>query len=141
MRLLFICIGNICRSPMAAGLAQKMLEGQVQAESAGIAPFGGSAANEVIRMMRLEGVDLSGHRPRHVASVSLGDFDCVVSMDPYVHGYLEEPCREAGSKLISWDIDDPYGQDIDAYTRSLGAIRSHVKDLLEELGLPSGEER
>ncbi|MEE9125004.1 MAG: low molecular weight protein arginine phosphatase, partial [candidate division NC10 bacterium] len=41
MRLLFICIGNICRSPMAAGLAQKMLEGQVQAESAGIAPFGG----------------------------------------------------------------------------------------------------
>ncbi|MBW8065206.1 MAG: low molecular weight protein arginine phosphatase, partial [Nitrospira sp.] len=40
MRLLFVCIGNICRSPMAAGLAQKMLQGHAQVESAGIAPFG-----------------------------------------------------------------------------------------------------
>ena len=141
MRLLFVCIGNICRSPMAAGLAQKMLQGAAQVESAGIAPYGDSAADETVRVMQQEGVDLSDHRPKDVAALPLRDFDCIVALDALVHRYLNEICRVPRIKLISWDIDDPYGQDISAYTRSLGTIRSYVKDLLADLGLPSTEER
>lgn len=135
MRFLFVCIGNICRSPMAAGLAQKMLKGEGQAESAGIAPFGGSVTEEVLSVMREEGIDLSEHRPRHIAEMALDDFDCVVSLDPYVYRYLKERCRIAPIKLLAWDIDDPYGQDIDAYTRCAQVISSHMTDLLTQLGI------
>ncbi|MFQ5881451.1 MAG: low molecular weight phosphatase family protein [Candidatus Methylomirabilales bacterium] len=141
MRLLFVCCGNTCRSPMAARLAQKMLKGHVQAESAGIAPSRDRATDGAIRVMAEEGIDLSDHRPRDVADLSLDDFDYVVGMDPSVHRYIKKHCRIAPNRLISWDIDDPYGQETDAYTRCIQAIGSHIKDLVTQLGLPSAENR
>lgn len=139
MRLLFVCIGNICRSPMAAGLAQKMLQGHAQVESAGIAPFGNSAAEGTLHVLQQEGIDLSEHNPRDVTELSHRDYDCIVALDPLVYRYLNENCRVPRIKLIAWDIDDPYGQDIDAYTRCLESIRSHIEDLLAQLGFPSEE--
>lgn len=125
---------------MAAGLAQKMLRGHAEVESAGIAPFGEGAADEVVRVMGQEGIDLSGHRPRNVTRLSLRDFDCIVAMDALVHRYLNERCRVPHIKLIPWDIHDPFGQDMDAYEEALQAIRAHVKDLVFQLGLGSGED-
>ena len=122
---------------MAAGLAQRMLEGHGEAESAGIAPYGERAAAETIRVMRQEGIDLSDHKPRDVTALSLEDYDYVVAMEPYVHRHLQERCRVAPSKLISWDIDDPYGQGIEAYKESLQSIRSHLEDFFAHLGFPS----
>lgn len=139
MRLLFVCVGNICRSPMAAGLAQKMLQGHAQVESAGIAPFGDSAADGTLRVLQQEGIDLSEHNPRDVTELSHRDYDCIVALDPLVYRYLNENCRVPRIKLIAWDIDDPYGQDIDAYTRCLESVRSHIEDLLAQLGLRSEE--
>jgi protein-tyrosine-phosphatase len=90
--------------------------------------------------MEQEGVDLSDHRPRDVAELSLGEFDWVISLDSHVDRYLKECCEIDGNKLITWDIHDPYGQDIDAYRTCLQSIRSHLRDLLAQLGLPSGED-
>ena len=126
---------------MAAGLAQRMLEGRGEAESAGIAPFGHRAADETIRLMRQEGIDLSDHKPRQVLDVCFEDYDYVVSLDPYVYRHLKERCGVAPMKLVSWDIDDPYGQDIDAYQKSFQSIRSHVEGLLARLGLPFAGDR
>ena len=53
-RILFACVGNACRSPMAAGLARKILN--AEAESAGIAPFGVCATKEALEVMRKFGV-------------------------------------------------------------------------------------
>lgn len=139
MRLLFVCIGNICRSPMAAGLAQKMLEGRAEVESAGIAPYGDSTTDEVIRVMQEEGIDLSDHRPKDVVALPLRDFDCIVTMEPLVLRYLNEHCRVPRIKLISWEIDDPYGQDMDAYTQCFQAIRTHMEDFVAQLGFPSSD--
>jgi arsenate reductase len=121
---------------MAAGLAQRMLEGRGEAESAGIAPVGHRAAAEAIRLMGREGIDLSDHTPRQVLDVCFEDYDYIVSLDPHVHRHLKEQCGVAPMKLVSWEIDDPYGQDIAAYRKSFESIRSHVEDLLARLGLP-----
>lgn len=126
---------------MAAGLAQRMLEGRGEAESAGIAPFGHRAADETIRLMRQEGIDLSDHKPRQVLDVCFEDYDYVVSLDPYVHRHLKERCGVAPMKLVSWEIDDPYGQGIDTYQKSFESIRSHLEDFLAQLGLPFGGDR
>ncbi len=124
---------------MAAGLAQKMLEGRAQVESAGIAPYGDSAAIGTLNMLQQEGIDLSDHRPRDVAGLPLRDFDCIVAMDPLVDRYLNEHCRVPRIKLILWDIDDPYGQEMDAYASCLETIRSHIEDFVAQLGDPPVE--
>ncbi len=139
MRLLFVCIGNICRSPMAAGLAQKMLQGHAQVESAGIAPFGDSAAKGTLRVLQQEGVDLSDHTPRDVAELSLDEFDCVIALDTHVDSYLKEYSEIARDKLILWHIHDPYGQDMDAYAQCFQAIRAHMEDFVAQLGFPPGD--
>jgi protein-tyrosine-phosphatase len=118
-----------------------MLEGRGEAESAGIAPLGHGAADETIRLMRREGIDLSDHRPRQVLDVCFEDYDYVVSLDPYVYRHLKERCGVAAKKLVSWEIDDPYGQGIDTYKNSFESIRSHLEDFLAKLGLPSAEDR
>ncbi len=141
IRLLFVCIGNICRSPMASGLARRMLEGHAEIESAGIAPYGDSATEETIQVMEQEGIDLSGHKPKNVAALSLRDFDCIVAMDSLVYRYLNENCRVPKIKLIGWNIHDPFGQNIDVYQQSFEAIRSHMEDFVAQLGLVPGEDK
>lgn len=121
---------------MAAGLAQKMLQGRAQVESAGIAPYGESAAVGALHVLQQEGIDLSDHRPRDVVGLPLRDFDCIVAMDPLVDRYLNEHCRVPRIKLILWDIDDPYGQDVDAYASCLQTIRSRIEDFVAQLELP-----
>ena len=44
-------------------------------------------------------------------------------------------------KLVSWEIDDPYGQGMDTYQKSFESIRSHLEDFLAQLGLPFGGDR
>lgn len=68
MRLLFVCYGNTCRSPMAEGLAKKILEYKAQVESDGLAPVFDGATPETITVMReLFQVDISTHQTRNVA--------------------------------------------------------------------------
>lgn len=124
---------------MAAGLAQKILAGRAHIESAGIAPFGDSAAEGTLHVLQQEGIDFSDHTPRDVAGLSLRDFDCIVALDPIVYRYLNENCRVPRIKLTAWDIDDPYGQDIDAYTECFEEIRTRIRDFAGELGVDCDE--
>ena len=50
--ILFICYGNVCRSPMAEGLAKKKFLNNVQIESAGLAPVFDAASPEAVEVMR-----------------------------------------------------------------------------------------
>jgi arsenate reductase len=126
---------------MAAGLAQRMLGGRGEAESAGIAPFGHRAAAETIHVMQQEGIDLSDHTPRQALDLSLREYDYVVTLDSYVYQHVKERSGVAPKKLLLWEIDDPYGQGLDAYQKTFHAIRSHLEDLLTQLGFASDEDR
>ena len=76
-RLLFVCYGNICRSPMAEGIARKRLGPSAEVASAGIGATGGPASEEAVLVMKLVyGVDISSHVARPVGAFDLGAFDC-----------------------------------------------------------------
>jgi len=67
MRILFVCYANMCRSPMAEGLARKELQDLADVESAGTHTWSGSAAPDAVAVMRSEfGIDISLHRSRNV---------------------------------------------------------------------------
>jgi len=80
-KIVFLCYGNICRSPLAAALAGQRLRG-MDIESAGFHQQEGRSCPEKIqRIGNLFGVDLSGHRSRRVTHELLTNADLVIAMD------------------------------------------------------------
>jgi protein-tyrosine-phosphatase/predicted ATP-grasp superfamily ATP-dependent carboligase len=80
-RILFLCYGNICRSPLAAALTGQRLRG-VDIESAGFHQQEGRSCPEKIQRIGSSfGVDLSGHRSRRVTAELLANADLVIAMD------------------------------------------------------------
>ena len=81
--LLFICTGNLCRSPMAATVARKVLAGRAKAVnviSAGLLRPGEPATDEAVKVMWRRGLDLSTHRSRRVGDALVPAPDLIVGM-------------------------------------------------------------
>jgi protein-tyrosine-phosphatase len=132
MRILFVCSGNMCRSPMAEGLARKILGSIVEAESAGTGAMNGrGAAKNAIEIMRSRfDIDLSKHRSRNVSDVALDDFDYIVPMDDDVADELRGTYPQISSRIMeSWKIDDPFGGSLEAYGKTADEIQKRVEEL------------
>jgi len=128
--LLFVCLGNTCRSPMAAALAKKELGKENKIESGGIVVQAMGAAGPAIKVMKSEfNIDISGHIPRNVSETLLNDFDYIIAMDSYVADYLIRKYNIPKEKIILWQIEDPYFQGIDVYKQCAYEIYSHLKTL------------
>ena len=132
MRILFVCAGNTCRSPMAEGIARKILGPSVQVESAGTHAHlrDPPAANAVKTMRDKFGIDISSHRSRSVDHVHIDGFDYVVPMADVVREDLKEHFPGLGGKLLpSWGIEDPYGGDLWTYEVTADRIQKHIEEL------------
>lgn len=86
-RLLFVCTGNTCRSPMAEAIARRLLASwgwtHVEVRSAGVATLNGGPASEAAqRTAQRHGLDLSGHRSASLASEDLARADLILAMSP-----------------------------------------------------------
>ena len=144
--ILFVCTANICRSPMAAVLFQRLAQEKLAdqpwcIESAGTWTRGGQPASAGAQAaMRSRGLDLSRHRSREVTREMLASFDLVLTMErahqeairaefPQLAGRVFMLSEAAGSR---GDIEDPYG--------GAQADYDETADLLERL-LRSGFER
>lgn len=79
-KILFLCTGNSCRSQMAEGWARHLLGGRLEPFSAGVAPHG--LDPRAVRVMAEAGVDISGHRSKHVDELLAAGhaFDRVVTV-------------------------------------------------------------
>jgi protein-tyrosine-phosphatase len=131
IRVLFVCVGNTCRSPMAAGLAHTMLGPHVQVDSAGIAVSGEEAAPEAVQIMHeLFGIDLTNHRPRDVAAYDVAHYDAIVTLDTSVYAYLLAMYPQLESVVLQWQIADPYLEPVDAYRQCARSLQAQVQGLL-----------
>ena len=129
LSILYICIGNTCRSPMAEAITRGLAEDGVSASSAGLMPFGRIVSSTV------ETLETMGYDPRGLASTALHDivlagFDIIVSLlgDSGL-AYLPSTL---GAQLESWSIRDPYGEDDEVYLAVARELERRIRDLLAD---------
>lgn len=121
MKILFVCTGNTCRSPMAEGLFRKMmqereLEDKVLCQSAGLAAVEGMPVSEnaVLACQEL-GVDISDHTARRITGEEIPVWDLYFPMSK-THGYILGQAGVPQTKIyIPKYIADPYGGDLEEY--------------------------
>ena len=78
LKVLFLCAGNSCRSQMAEGWARVLHGSRLEPYSAGTMP--GRVDPRAIQVMREAGIDISGHRSKHLQELIGADFDAVVTV-------------------------------------------------------------
>jgi len=143
MKVLFVCTGNICRSPTAEGVMRKMIAGEgleVQVESAGTHDYHvGEAPDERSqRHAERRGYDLSAQRARQVSPEDFVRFDLILAMD---RGHLRqlERLRPAGHRaklrllLGDRDVPDPYYGGAEGFEEVLDLVEDACRDLIAEL--------
>lgn len=146
-RVLVVCTGNTCRSPMAAGALRQALgpdAERVIVESAGTSAWEGQPATEPsVRVADASGVDISRHRSRRVTPEMLRAADLVLVMEP-VHrtAVLELGADSERSHLLSeWPqpgepqlaLSDPFGGSSEAYEECWRRIQRHVERVVPKL--------
>jgi len=120
--ILFVCTGNICRSPMAAGLLRARLRASGRADeyqvlSAGTWTENGRPASHYARVVMAErGIDISGHRTQEITQRLVDTADLILVMTRAHRESLAAEFPDAASKIYllsemigrSYDIADPY---------------------------------
>ena len=105
MRVLFLCVGNSCRSQMAEGLLNKMGKGEFQSYSAGSKPEK-KVNRYAIGVMAELGVDISSKNPKHISEFNNQSFEYVFT----ICGKEEETCPVflgQAKYYINRPFDDP----------------------------------
>jgi protein-tyrosine phosphatase len=133
-KVLFVCFGNLCRSPMAAGfLNASVSAATARAESAGVRAVDGAAPSLLaVLEMKRRGVDITAHRARNISAVDPGAFDTVIAMDREV-GALFSAAHPRLKDFRIWKIPDPYGSSAGRYLQAADVIQTNVEDLLREI--------
>jgi len=115
MKLLFVCVGNSCRSQMAEGIARSLGH---EAASAGTHPATLVSPNAVLVCAEI-GIDISNQQPKSVDNFSADDWDAVISMGCGVSC----PAMKIDE---DWELDDPVGQSIEVFRETRDAIRDRI---------------
>jgi protein-tyrosine-phosphatase len=135
-KILFVCTGNICRSPMAEGLLKKM-RSDFSVSSAGVSSMDGwNATPEAIDVMMERGIDISGHSARQVTGEMVNDADLVLTMTERHKKLLTTDYPEAEAKIFTLkefagtgiDIEDPYFTSKEFYEMIAREIAEALKE-------------
>jgi len=129
-RILFICIGNMCRSPMAEGFACHLGGDLVEVYSAGTRPTGVVSEDSIYMMDELD-IDISHQRSNSLRSVPLEEIDIAISMAPDTAASLMPPGFKG--RAIDWAVDDPIASSLNTFRRVRDEIEAHVRALLDEI--------
>ncbi|MDR0327305.1 MAG: threonylcarbamoyl-AMP synthase [Planctomycetaceae bacterium] len=155
LMILFVCTGNLCRSPMAEYLCEKMLAERLHCPvdaleqrgivilSAGVSDFaatGQPATDNAIEVMLAEGIDMSRHRSSKINETHVRFADFIFTMTRSHRERILSMWHNADSRLSvlrtdGGDIADPMGHSIDVYQSCAEQIRRELDRRLEEMVL------
>jgi protein-tyrosine phosphatase len=150
MRVLFVCLGNICRSPTAEGilrhkLREAGLQGRIEVDSAGTGDWhvGKAADSRTRQAAQQRGYDLSALRGRQVKAADFQAFDLILAMDSSNLAHLEglRPAASAAEldlflrryQLALDEVPDPYYGGEEGFEQVLDLLEQACDALLVEL--------
>jgi len=125
-RVLFVCIGNSCRSQMAEGFARAYGSDALIPASAGLFPAF-TVAPDTMRAMDEKNVDLRDQFPKSIQHLGRSQFDLVVNMCGRTMPKIP------GAKLIEWDVPDPVAMDYKTHCEVRDQIETLVMRLVMDL--------
>ncbi|MCS7265815.1 MAG: low molecular weight protein arginine phosphatase [Armatimonadetes bacterium] len=141
MKVLFVCTGNLCRSPMAEYLTRNLAEQKdvnVEVKSAGIWTVQGEpATEETIAVLEELGIDAKGHRSQSLDWDLIDWADIILTMEKWQKHRILAKAQDAEGKVFTLtefvgeegEIPDPYGTAREAYRK----VRDQIQRLIEKL--------
>src|SRR5437764_10905450 len=144
--VLFVCTGNICRSPLAAALLERALKERgidVTVTSAGTGAWDGAPASEGAYLVGLErGLDLSSHRARLLTRELVENADLILTMARHHRARVDELGGEgrvfvlgeyAGREGDDAEVSDPFGGDLAVYRDTCGDVEALLQTAVERI--------
>ncbi len=147
-RVLFVCTGNTCRSPMAVGLLRKMAPHlELDIRSAGTAGYSGSPASTLaIDAMHEVGIDIADHRSSTLNGDMIEEADLIFCMAERHRRHIVDWFKSMSDKVYLMrefdpertdsdypDVPDPIGLDIDAYRLVLTMLERSMHEVIKIL--------
>lgn len=130
MRVIFVCTGNTCRSPMASAYLQSFRLPDLTAESRGLAADGTKASQNAVTVMREVGISLDRHRSRPLTADDLSADLFIGLSDSHVAVLRSAGIDPKKIRLLGTGISDPFGGDEPAYRRCRDEIFTAIDQLL-----------
>ena len=124
-RVLFLCLGNACRSQMAEGFARAYGEDVIVPASAGLTPAM-AVADDTIRAMEEKDIDLRSHFPKSWLHLHRAPFDLVVNLSGF-----EVPLQITAPVRV-WKVADPFRAPYEEHCRVRDQIENLVMGLILE---------
>lgn len=132
-KIMIVCTGNSCRSPMAAGLLMdelkhRRLDREIEIATSGIlARDGGMATAEAILVMKNREIDISGHRTRSCRRDDILGSDLILAMSQEHYDFLAGLVPGVKDKIKVLDVKDPIGQGIPVYEETVQDLEKKLK--------------
>lgn len=140
-RILVVCTGNICRSPLAEALLRSQLP-DLHVSSAGIgALVGHSADPNAVAVAEEQGLDLSAHKARQLDSALVAESELVLVMDNSHLNWINQQYPHARGRVFllgHWrdgaEVPDPYGHSLASFRKAYELLRPFAQSWVQRLG-------
>lgn len=144
MKIVFVCMGNICRSPLAEGIAKSLYKGnELEFSSAGTSGFhnGEDIDSRSIAIAKKHNIDIKDYKSKQVSVYAHSDVDLFIAMDRQnvanllALGFAKDKIKLLGDfGLGGAEVGDPYYQGAEAFEEVYVMLESGIKNLLKEIG-------
>jgi len=124
-KVLFICLGNSCRSPMAEAIARHRYPDLIEASSAGLMALG-VIASPTTAVLTERKVPAAGLASKPLTEQSRRAAELIINMSGRPGSWMS---KDGGPRVEDWDVGDPYGSDLDVYREICDDIERRLKDL------------